>query len=103
MTFEVTKATRTARVDGIEVTEGERIGLVDGTIRAVGSTAGEVLEQLVREHAADHELATLFHSASIGGEAARELAGRLNEAAPDLELELHSGAPEAYAFVMVVE
>lgn len=103
VTFEVTEATRSANVDGVEVSKGDHIGLVDGTIRLTGSSAAAVLEQLVREHATEFELATLFHNASIGTDAARELADRLSSAAPDLELELHSGAPEAYAFVMVIE
>lgn len=103
LTFEVTEATRTATVDGLDVRSGDSLGMVDGTIRTTADSASEALLELVREHGADGELATLFHNASVGNEAAEELLRQISEAAPELELERHSGAPEAYSFVMIVE
>lgn len=103
VTFEVTEATRTAMVDGVQVTEGDQLGLVDGTIRLTADSPTEALLQLALEHAAELELATLFHSASVGNDTAREAVAQLEAALPDLEIELHPGAPDSYSFVLVVE
>ncbi len=102
-TFEITRATRTATVDGVDVQAGNSIGLVDGTIMVAADSPEEALLKLVEGNAGEFELSTLFHNASVGTEAAQEVAGRIADVAPDLELELHSGAPEAYDYVMVVE
>ena len=102
-TFEVTQATRTASIDGVNVTEGDSIGLVDGQLLVTAPTPREALFVLLEQHGQDFELATLFHNASIEAGAADEILGELAVKYPDLEVELHPGAPDTYEFVMILE
>lgn len=53
--------------------------------------------------AEDAELGTLFYAVATGEEAARALVGRIEDAHPHLELELHSGGPDLYPYLLIVE
>lgn len=102
-TFEVTIASRDAEIDGVDVHLGDAIGLVDGKLVARADTPAECLLTLVRDHAVEHDIATLFYSADIGPDAARELVPQIEEIAPDLEVELQPGAPDLYPYLMALE
>lgn len=103
LTLEVTTASRDATIEGVEVAEGQFIGLVDGKLLVSSATPEEVLEQLVAEHGEEHEIGTLFHAASVDVEQAQALAEELMEAHEELEVEVHPGAPDLYPYLMVLE
>ena len=103
LTLEITTASRDASIEGVEVEEGQFIGLVDGKLRTSASTPEEVVEQLMADFGGDHEIGTLFHAASIDGARAQELADRLMETYEDLEIEVHVGAPDLYPYLIVLE
>jgi dihydroxyacetone kinase-like predicted kinase len=102
-TLEVTTASRDATIEGVEVAEGQFIGLVDGKLVASGATPEEVLLDLVARQEDEHEIGTLFHASSIEVDTARATADRLMEAHEDLEVEVHAGAPDLYPYLMVLE
>ena len=102
-TFEVTEATRSVTIKGVEVREGDWLGMLDGEILLTAATPAEALRRLLAEHGGDFELGTVFHNADLEPLAAAELARELEEGFPELELEMQSGAPDAYPFVMVLE
>ena len=102
-TIEVTSASRTATIDGVDVVEGEHIGLLDGVLRISGASAISCLTGLLEEVADEVEIGTLFYSSSVGQEAAEAFAAELAESFGDLELELQPGAPDLYPFVMALE
>lgn len=102
LTLEVTRASRDAEIDGVSVRVGDAIGLADGVLLVAESDAPACLLALLAARAADYGVATLFHST----EAAEEVPGlveRIAAAHPDLELEVHAGGPDLYAYVMVLE
>ena len=102
-TFEVTIASRDAEIDGVSVTSGDAIGLMDGKLVVRADDPAACLVALVREHGSDHDIATLFYSAEIGPDGARAVAEQLALEAPDLEVELQPGAPDLYPFLMALE
>jgi len=102
-TFEVTTASRNAEIDGVDVRQGDAIGLVDGKLVTRADTPSECLVALATEHGRDHDIATLFYSADVGPDGAQAAAELLAEAAPDLEVELQPGAPDLYPFLMALE
>lgn len=102
-TFEVTEATRTASIDGVDVSEGDSIGLVDGDLIVTAATPRDALFALLEQHGQDYELATLFHNSTIEADSADEMMADLEQKFPDLEIELHPGAPDSYPFVMILE
>src|SRR5690606_6655257 len=65
VTLEVTSASRDARLDGVDVQEGQAIGLADGVLEVAAASPDEALLQLVTRHGVDRDIATLFHSSSV--------------------------------------
>ena len=103
LTLEVTTASRSAEIDGVDVQEGQYIGLADTKLIAAADTPETCLLELLVEHAAEHEIGTLFFNAEVGQAGAEKLADSLTEKYPELELELLAGAPDLYPYVMALE
>jgi DAK2 domain fusion protein YloV len=103
MTLEVTTASRSVNVEDVQVNEGEFIGLANERLEVSGDDPNGCLLQLLGRHAAEYEIGTLFHSATIGPGTAEALAGTIRERFPELELEVRAGAPDLYPYVMALE
>jgi DAK2 domain fusion protein YloV len=101
---EITTATRTVTMDGVAVTEGELIGLLNGKLAASGGTMREVLLALLHKcHAEDHELATLYYGEGVTEAQAQALA---NEAAAEfdhLEFQVIAGQQPLYPYLISIE
>jgi len=103
LTLEVTRASRDAEIDGVATREGDAIGLVDGKLVSATADAESCLLAMLEGRAEDYEIATLFHSTEATPERLAELVARINASHPDLELEDHPGAPDLYAYLMILE
>ena len=103
VTLEVTTASRTATIEEVSVVEGEYIGLVDNELEEAADDPAACLLALIARVADDVELGALFYSAEIGEKAAKAVLAEIEEQYPELEIELHSGAPDLYAFVLTLE
>lgn len=103
VTLEVTTATRTVMLNGVSVTEGSYIGLADNELLVAAATPLEALLALLSKQGGDFEIATLFYSAAIDGEAAEAAAAQIGQDFPDLEVELHAGASDLFPFVLILE
>jgi len=103
-TGQVTYAVRDTSIDGMEIKQGNIMGLDDSTIRAVGDsvedTAYELLVNMIDE---DSELITLYYGEEASEEEAQNLASRLTESYPEVEVEVHSGNQPIYYYVISVE
>ena len=105
-TLEVTTASRTTTVEGVAVNEGDYIGLRDGKLVVAEAAPEECLTALlasVAEDAEAYEIGVMFYSAAVGRERAEALHEALGERFGELELELHPGSPDLYAFVLALE
>jgi DAK2 domain fusion protein YloV len=102
-TLEVTTASRSATVDGVEVSEGQFIGLLDGKLQVAASSPEGCLEALLERVADDVEIGALFYNAVVGRERAEAFHAALSERFADLELELHPGAPDLYPYLLALE
>jgi len=103
LTIEVTTASRSATIEGVEVARGDAIGLVDGLLEVGDADADACLLALLAEHAEAYEIGTLFYSASVGKEHVEEVAATIGERFPGLELEVLAGAPDLYPYLMSLE
>ena len=94
-------ASRAASIDGIEVNEGDFLGLVEGDAVAAGAdlvaVAHSVLERLVGE-AADVLTVLLGDGASADG-----VVEEIRTAHPELEVEVHEGGQPHYPLLFAVE
>ncbi|VYT75525.1 DAK2 domain-containing protein [Clostridium tertium] len=103
-TGSVTYAVRDTEMDGIEIKEGNMLGLVEGKIKKVGedycNVAEEVLEEIVDE---DSELITIFYGSDVSEEEAERFTEKLEEKYPDLDVQCYQGAQPLYYFLLSVE
>ena len=103
-TGQVTYAVRDTSIDGMEIRQGNIMGLDDSTIRAVGDsveeTAYELLVNMIDENSG---LITLYYGEETSEEEAESLKSRLQESYPDIEVEVHSGNQPIYYYVISVE
>ncbi len=102
-TLEVTSASRDVQLPGVDVQEGQAIGLVDGVLELAAEDHDAALLDLVMRHGASHDVATLFHSTEVDEARAAAVVARIGEAFPDLEVEVHPGGPDLYPYLMVLE
>ncbi len=103
VTLEVTSASRDVELDGVEVQEGQAIGLADGVLEVAAADPDTALLDLVLRHGPARDIASLFHSAEVTPERVQGLVARLAGALPDLEVEVHPGGPDLYPYLMVLE
>ncbi len=103
-TGEITTATRTVEIDGVEVKEGQIIALHNGKLIAAASSLLEgCLTFLQRVDVDDYEICTLFYGAEISKRTAVEIADRIRETYPALEVEVQDGGQPHYQFIISLE
>ncbi len=101
---EVTHAVRSATIDGVAVTAGQTIGLIDGKLVYAGDALDEVLLALLARTAADTaELITLYRGADVSEEEGGTMVESLAMRYPDVAFELVDGGQPHYDYLMSVE
>ncbi|MDU5105888.1 DAK2 domain-containing protein [Clostridium sp.] len=103
-TGSVTYAVRDTEMDGIEIKEGNMLGLIEGKIKKVGSSYSDVAEEVLAEMIDDEsELITILYGADVSEEEANEFATKIEEKYEDLDVQCYRGAQPLYYFLMSVE
>ncbi len=102
---EVTVAIRDSVVDGRAVKEGEYIGILDGRLVSSTDHPFDALSDMIKEidDLDCRELLTLFVGAGVSDTARVEMTERLEEAFPELSLEVRIGGQEIYEYLIAVE
>lgn len=104
ITGEVTWATRNVELNGIEVREGDAIGLLDDQLVVDTGSFEETVHWLLAEADLDgRELVTMYHGEGVGADSAAVLAEKLAEAYPDLEFEVVEGGQPHYPYIISIE
>lgn len=103
-TGEITTATRSASINGIEIAEGQIIGLHDGELRVTGATVEEVMRSLLREmDPVQREIITLYYGETVSESEASALAHLLQQDWPEQEVEVIAGGQPHYHYILSVE
>lgn len=103
-TAEVTRASKDASINGLHVTKGQFIGLVDDRMVAAGDDEIRVAcETLDAAGAANCELITVFTGDGLRPDGIDDFAAAVSSAFPGAELELHDGGQPHYRYVIAVE
>lgn len=103
-TGEITRATRTVNLDGIDVKEGEIIGLVDGRLCASGSDIDVVLAHVLQSmEMEDRELVSVYFGADVSRDEAAHIAAQIEETCPDVEVEILPGGQAHYYYILGAE
>ena len=100
----ITTATRSVEIDGLQVKEGEIIGLVNERLVACGPSVDQVIWFMIEEmRLVDHEIMTLYYGDGIESEQADLLASQVAERYPDQEIEVIEGSQPYYHYIISVE
>lgn len=104
VSIEITYATRNVEMDGVRVSSGQIIGLVDDKLVAAGDDIEQVARAaLQRAHAEDYELATIYYGQDVTAEQAETLAEQLASEFTNLELEVVYGGQPLYPYIISIE
>ncbi|WP_081460216.1 DAK2 domain-containing protein [Anaerolinea thermophila] len=103
-TGEITTATRSVNLNGVDVQEGAVIGLLDGTLVVSSNTLEDACLQLLEKAQADeYDLITMFYGENISHSEANRIADLVREKYPQQELELKEGGQPHYQFIIGIE
>jgi uncharacterized protein len=104
VTGEITTATRSVEIDGVHVTEGQVIALLNSNLVLAASNIKDAcLGLLEKAEAENHELITLFYGNGIDQEEINHIADTIRAAYPNQEIELQEGGQPHYQFIISIE
>ncbi|RJP47701.1 MAG: DAK2 domain-containing protein [Anaerolineaceae bacterium] len=103
-TGEITVATRTVEIDGVNVEAGQVIALLDGKLVLSSSTIqNAVMGFLEKAEAEKHELITFYYGEDLNRNEANRIADVVREKYSTQEIEVQDGGQPHYPFLISVE
>jgi DAK2 domain fusion protein YloV len=103
-TGEITIATRSVEIDGVEVQEGQIIALLNGKLVLSASNLMDTcLGLLEKANADNYELITLFYGISVSAKEVSQITDAIRAKYPDKEIEVQDGGQPHYQFIIAIE
>nr|WP_223155013.1 DAK2 domain-containing protein [Alkalibacillus aidingensis] len=104
-TGQVTYAVRDTQIDGKDIEEGNFMGILDGSIKAVNPDQMEAIYELLLEMVDDEEdeIVTILQGAEATDEQVGLIESFIEEKFEDIEVEVHKGNQPIYSFIFSVE
>ena len=103
-TGEITVATRSVTINGVDVAKGQVIALHNGKLIQSTSSLEEACLGLLEEcDTEDRERITLYYGDNIAKTEVNQIVDRIRSAYPSHEIELHEGGQPHYQFIIAVE
>lgn len=100
----ITYAVRNSNYDGINIEEGNILGMVEGKISGVGNSILEVTDKVLKAMIdEDSSLISIYYGNDVTEEEAQKLAEEIGESYNDCEIELHFGGQPLYYYILSVE
>ena len=101
---QVTYAVRDTAINGTKVNQGDIMGLDDKNIISIGEdisdTTLELIDNLIEE---ESDLISLYYGTAVDKNDAEELAKRIEEIYPGIEVELNYGGQPIYYYFLSIE
>jgi hypothetical protein len=103
-TGEITIATRSVEIDGVNVTQGQFISLLNGKlVLASENLNSATLGLLEKAHADQYELITLFYGVEVSRLEVDSIADAIRREYPKQEIEVQEGGQPHYQFIISIE
>jgi DAK2 domain fusion protein YloV len=103
-TGEITTATRSVDIDGVNVKEGQIICLLNGKlVLAADNLKAAILGLLKKAHADHFELITLFYGTGVSRIEVDSLVDSIRKKYPEQEIEVQDGGQPHYQFIISIE
>lgn len=97
----VTKAVRDSFVNGLQIHEGDYLGILNDKLICNGSSIEEVLHKMLAE--GDYELISLYYGSELTEAEAQALADGLTELNEEWETEVFNGGQPLYPLLLAME
>ncbi|MEI8132711.1 MAG: DAK2 domain-containing protein [Leptolinea sp.] len=103
-TGEITIATRTVEINGVDVKTGEVIALLNGKLVNASATLDEACKKLLESAGtADREHITVFYGNNISKNEVNKIIDEIRTIYPNHEFEVHEGGQPHYQFIFMIE
>ena len=100
----VTYAIRDSEYNGIEIKQGDIIGLHNGQIEFSGNSIHDVVLEMMKNIITDEdELITVYYGADVTEEDAKNIAEEIESRYEDCDVEYHNGGQPLYYYLISVE
>ncbi|MBA7481795.1 hypothetical protein ES707_17272 [subsurface metagenome] len=102
--IEITRAVRSAKLDGLSIKKKQAIGFLDGNLIAVGDNTSNVLnEVLAKADLNNAEIITLYYGADTKPDEAEQVSASIREQHPQLQVEVVRGDQPHYNYIVSIE
>ena len=102
-TLEITQAVKDSKVNGMEIKEGDYIGLCDGDIIVTAEEIEETVISLLDKTNEAEELVTIYYGEQITKEEAERLKEKMQEKYDFDEIEAYEGGQPLYPYIISLE
>lgn len=103
-TIEITRAVRSARLNGLNVRRRQVIGLLDGELLAAGNKPLDVLDKMLAKlDLKKMEIITVYYGADTSAGEAEQVSTRIREQHPQLQVEVVRGGQPHYDYIVSIE
>jgi DAK2 domain fusion protein YloV len=103
-TAEITRAVRDARLNGVQVKEGQVIALLNGVLEVAEEDERAVIDEVLRRMGVqDLELITIYYGEGVTAEEAQALVEHISGVYPKQEIELVYGGQPYYRYILSAE
>ncbi|HLG77077.1 MAG TPA: hypothetical protein VKX46_11730, partial [Ktedonobacteraceae bacterium] len=103
-TVEITTAVRSVQLGGVNVREGDYIGVINGHLAVAGQQIERVIQDtLLRMQVVNYEVVTLYYGSDVTIEQAQETASAIKAHYSQLEIEVVDGGQPYYAYILSLE
>ncbi len=101
---EITTATRSIELNGVNVKEGEVIALLNGNLVSSSKSIVKACAELLKKSGIkDREHVTIFYGSDTTQAQIDEVTGYIAKTYPDHEVEVHEGGQPHYQFILSIE
>ena len=103
-TIEITRATRSTSLNGLDIKKKQAIGLLNGKLLAASNEPSDVLGNLLtRIELAKAEVITIYYGADTKEAEAEQVIAAIREQYPHLQVEIVSGGQPYYNYIVSIE
>jgi len=103
-TIEITRAVRSAQLDGLKITKRQTIGLLDGELLGAGKNTIDVLKKMLTKlDLQKSEVITIYYGADTTPDEAEQVSASIREQYPQLQVEVVRGDQPHYNYIVSIE
>ncbi len=103
-TIEITRAVRSAHLNGLNIRKKQTIGLLDGELLAAGNNPINVLDKILAKlNLTKTEIITIYYGADTELTEAEQVSASIREQHPQLQVEVVKGGQPHYSYIVSIE